>query len=1335
MYKIKLESDIELKNSATIVYQYDNLTDSNLSLESLIFGANTTVAEPCSICGQRLDKCIGHYAVVELPLPIVKTICHDHCITLLKCLCPACSKIILIDEDLEKIKKLDSDCRLKMVSEMVKKQLAKQNVEEFVCPHCNHRMSSVIDVLNPPNCEQFVDIFTLVNPATASREIISPVYVYEILQNFEQLDEIGFSESYHPKNFMTSYIPILPTKLRTKSIVDGTETTSCLTTYYMLIVKLISLLNSIKNDSTDKGIIYIDESKISVFMENYTNLYAYYLLITNSGSDKVNNALLSRLNKNFKSGYDSNSCLIKRFKGKNKSIFNKGMIGTIHDCACRIVLGAAEDLPSDEMGVPYSVANKLSIGYPVYKENLNFCKSLLVAMTNNKIYSNPYIPKVLGIFPLNTKKFQKFTIATGIGLANKLQEGDIICLSLCNNDFIVQSRHPVIREESLTSFMIKKENSSTLSLPLMVCPIKQADFDGDEIQGYLSFDHSLDVEALLLHSAESQLGSAGSGEFSFFYEGSHDTALGVSRLTRKENQNLNYHNHRSQNGKLINIYDEIEKLYPKDFNYSSNSMKIVNGKLDRNHNNNFKDKKYLKYFATRYGNKKALELMDLQASLGYEINRNYGASLGFEIKVFGGEKVKKEIEDLKNSAIEKSIELLKINGKPNSDSINCFEEIKPRIKQILLENAKGSNLESMEYTKNRAGEYQSMVAFPNHVLIDGSPVTNFLSEGTRTNFGGYKYSIDPRDYGFVDRGYTEDISAYSHFFIMMEELKGIFKRTTGVAEQGYMTKKMTIFFQRAFADYNGCVVDNEIHLGNQYGQCGFNSKTEVNLQLEDLELSNEEFNKKYEDKKLQELHKYLLDLRNKYKSLTIFKRQNIENGFLTALDFNQLFMENEVGKSDQKDVNKFIDEMYEIFVPKSLQNDKSRIIENFKHHEYFFRQKFSKYKINDKLKNLILECLRNVLIDAGDPIGSKSALSASAPMTQAMLSAIHATTGGGISVEAVRRPQGVVAFEQLIAGKIPKDTLFMTIMLMDDSKENTEKFASENETFYYNEIWAMHELHISKKIPKHLIDVYGRKILDTKLSPLYVIGIWNMIKISGFNIKTSDIINALMKNYQEIACILPVVINKSQIKVYIYFHENVSALRINKLIKKWSKNKESNIIHGKYLKNCFVVENVNNPGHYSIEANEAIPGSNIFDTVILLPEINPCKCLISHPEHMLRNYGIFESESRFFEQVVYSGINLSETRELSGRVWKLIANVMTADGFFVYANALSMLTGKFGDLMKQLRFERADLFLRDACIRDKKQYINEFTSASVFGEKPPIGDTVSKYMIYNCENK
>ena len=47
-------------------------------------------------------------------------------------------------------------------------------------------------------------------------------------------------------------------------------------------------------------------------------------------------------------------------------------------------------------------------------------------------------------------------------------------------------------------------------------------------------------------------------------------------------------------------------------------------------------------------------------------------------------------------------------------------------------------------------------------------------------------------------------------------------------------------------------------------------------------------------------------------------------------------------------------ENYKELIKSKYFIDKSRIIENFKHHEYFFRQKFSKYKINDKLKNLIL---------------------------------------------------------------------------------------------------------------------------------------------------------------------------------------------------------------------------------------------------------------------------------------------------------------------------------------------------------------------------------------------
>lgn len=1327
MYSIELISDKELLKKATCVYQLSDLTSTNHSLDSTLFGANSTKLKQCQVCGQRLDRCISHYAVIELPMPIVNVICHDECVALLNCLCPVCSHIILPEDQLSEVRKLNADVRFKTVCALVKKFQDKLIDSTFVCPYCSKECSSVIKPYT--KCETFTDIFCISNPKTNQFEVISPIYVMEVLQAFTQIEEVGWADSFHPKNFMTSYIPIIPTKLRTKSIVNGQETASCLTTYYKQIIEqVVPKLAIIKNVCMDKKTILIDKSKLSEFIEHYTKLYAYHLLISNSGSDAVKERLLNTLNKNFRLGYDSSSCLIKRFKGKSKSIFNKGIIGMVHDVACRIVLGAGEDVEMHKIGVPISVANKLSIGYPVYKENLKFMKSLIVNMCNNKIYGNPYIPKVLGVIPLYSGKFQKFSVSTGQAMANSLQEGDTICLSLCNGDFVMQSRHPVIREESLTSFQVKKEQTSTVGIPLHVCEIKQADFDGDEIQIYVCSDHVNDVESLLLHSVYSQLRSAGTGSFSFYYCGTHDDDLGVSRIG---DFTIDYHNH--QKCKPMNVLDEVEKYLPSDLNYKSSSLEIVNGKLNRS-KTNFKDKSFYKFYSSVFGESKCTELMDVLTHLGYEINRTYGASLGYEVRFLGKPEEWKRIQDLKEQAYLKATELIKVNGKPNYASVNCFEEIKPEIKKIIIEAAKGTNLERMRYTQAKSAEYQAMIVYPNHVKIEGEPVPCYLAEGTRTNFGGYKFSNDPVDYGFVKDGYVDDMSAYSHFFIVMDELKTIFTRTNSVAKQGYMTKKMAVLYERVFADYNGSVVDNDTHLANQYGQCGINSRSEIKLELEDMELPRKEFNSKYSDKKLCDLHDYLLKIRNGYKAITSFKKQMIQNSFVTAVDFNQIFTDKYKGKTAQKDIDDFIDEMYNVFVPEAIQHDKSKMMENFKHHEFYFRIMASKYKIDNELKEKLLILIRNMLISAGDPIGSKCALAASAPMTQAMLSAIHAAgSSGGISVDFVKRPQGLNAFEQLIGGTAPGDSLFMTIVLLDDSKEATEKFAHEQETFYYNEIWTTNEFHISKSIPKNLLTMYGKNLEKEKRSSMYVISTWNMIRISGFGIKVSDIINALMSNYPEIKFMLPYVINKSQIKVHIYFDESVSTQHVYKLLRKWTKEKDTNVIHGCYLKNCFVVENINNPGHYAIEANESIPGNGAFNAMSFHPLVNPCKCLISHPEYMLEYYGIFETETRLYEQFLYAGANLSDTRELSSRVWKLLCNVMTADGFMTYANALSMIHSSFGDLMKSLKFERAPLFLKNACQINKKRHINEYTSAAVFGDSAPMGDGVSKYILYPNE--
>lgn len=934
-------------------------------------------------------------------------------------------------------------------------------------------------------------------------------------------------------------------------------------------------------------------------------------------------------------------------------------------------------------------------------------------MTNNEIYTNIFIPKVIGVTRARIGRFQHFEQSMAQVLAAVIEPGDRIALSLFNYDFIIQNRHPSIREECLTTYQVRKDLTSTVGIPLQTCGPKQADFDGDEIQVYLCSGHETDFESLLLHSPYQQLKSASDGGLAFYYDSAHDDDLGVSRIS---NVDISYHNH--QYCQPTNVLSILEKLIPKDFNYHSSSLVIENGKISKD-KCNFKNKEFYKYFASVCGNNLCCHLIDTCAQVGYDINRCYGASLGFEIRFWCTEQQKKFIRDEKRKALMTAMEKIKVSGKPNYDSMNEFEKIKPGIKKILIESAANQNFAKMGYTGNRSNEYFAMVINPDHVNIDGGPVTAQLSEGSRTNFGGYKYSFDPRDYGYIEHGYVDDICAYEHFFIVMEELKSIYTRTTSVASQGYMTNRMTVLFERAFVDNNGCLVDGTTMLSNQYGICGLDSRLEVRLHLKDIDLPD--FDKKYSDKRLIQLQKELNEYRNRYRSINVFIKNDLADTFITGIDFTQLFTEK--GKNKQEDIDKFIDRMYTTFVPSALQKDVTKIQENFKSHEYFFRQLLTEYKLVDEDK--VIQYIENMLANAGDPVGVKSALACSAPLTQAALSAIHNANAGGANVDLVRRPDGMSAFEELLSGKKMKDFEIITIALQDDSEAASRAFALEQETFFYSDIWAMNELHASQKIPENLLKLYGENIQKEKRHPFYVITTWNMVRLSGYNIKTSDVINAVMENYPEIKFMLPYRINMTQVNVHIYFKDDTPTQRIYRILEEWKVRDRSNIIHGKYLVNCYVTEVVSNPGHYVIEANEASADSKAIKKLIYDPRVDPTRCRTTNPRRTVNLFGICEGEVRHYEQLVFTSQNLAATKSLACHNYMLLAAIQTADGNIVFCEATSMVKSKFGEPMKKIKFERAQMFIKDHLKRGDLETINEFTSADVFADLPRLGSTVS----------
>ena len=226
-----------------------------------------------------------------------------------------------------------------------------------------------------------------------------------------------------------------------------------------------------------------------------------------------------------------------------------------------------------------------------------------------------------------------------------------------------------------------------------------------------------------------------------------------------------------------------------------------------------------------------------------------------------------------------------------------------------------------------------------------------------------------------------------------------------------------------------------------------------------------------------------------------------------------------------------------------------------------------------------------------------------------------------------------------------------------------------------------------------------------------------------------------MNSYTEIKFILPFYLNKTQITANSYFKEDTQIQRIHQIVHEWTLENEANIVHGRYLRNCFITENVNDKGHYVIEANESVVGNQALQHLILDPLVDPARCRTSNPRDSLELFGIFEEEARHYEQLMFTATTLGSTKAVTGRTYSTISAVQTSAGELTFCDALSMSKTSDGELMKKLKFERADVFIKEALIRGDKDTVNEFTSANVFAQLPRLGSSVSEYMLYPIKSK
>jgi hypothetical protein len=370
------------------------------------------------------------------------------------------------------------------------------------------------------------------------------------------------------------------------------------------------------------------------------------------------------------------------------------------------------------------------------------------------------------------------------------------------------------------------------------------------------------------------------------------------------------------------------------------------------------------------------------------------------------------------------------------------------------------------------------------------------------------------------------------------------------------------------------------------------------------------------------------------------------------------------------------------------------------------------------------------MLDGGEPIGGKAAIACSEPLTQATLHAIHNAGGGGASVERIVRTSGCDRFEELLS--VPKtkgSSSVLTIKLYNDTKEACNDFVCEHETFLLNDLWKECYICVSQQLPEFLYKVHPNiDFSQVEVSEYHIVMTIDLSVVADFNISIIDIIHKLATKIGYISFISGYAVNTTLFQMYIFFQKAADYEKIHNVELRLTQPKPL-IIHGSYIKNCFIRENANNPGHFLIECND-IPETDAYNTIIKLPGVDPTGCKCNDMRECFDVLGVCETNARHYEELIYTAVNLSATSGVLSRHYKVLADAIYASGEAVYASRNSFKNDRKTDTIRYVQFETAKEMIKAALKYGDINTTADQFSAIIFNDLPASGCGASKVFAF-----
>jgi DNA-directed RNA polymerase subunit A' len=795
----------------------------------------------CKTCGCKLKECPGHFGYIELARPVVHIKFVSIILDLLRCTCRSCGNVLIPNDKINRAKdELDKVGKEQGVDEQIGK------VKDIIaslktitkCPHCKEKQLKI----------------KIEKPTTFLEDDkrLSPIEVRSRLERIkrEHLAIFGINTNVaQPEWMVLTVLPIPPVTMRPSITLEtGERSEDDLTHKLGDIVRINQRL--FEN---------INAGAPEIIIEDLWDLLQYH--VTTFFDNEVAQLPPAR----HRSGQPLKT-LTARIKSKEGRI-RHNLAGKRTNFSARTVISPDPMLDINEVGVPMSMAMKLTVPERVTEWNKDFLKSFISKGPKNYPGSN-YI-----IRPDGRRK--KITDETKEQLLEELQPGFIVERHLMDGDISIFNRQPSLHRMSMMCHRVRVLPGLTLRLNPAVCIPYNADFDGDEMNLHIPQTEEARAEAEVLMEVQTQLISP---RYGLSIIGcNQDTISGNYYLTkflvkvlRKEAVDLLSATgledfSKLPNKEFVSGKEIFSCLLPDDFNFKGyakhfkksipendpkqdpNSIiliedgKLVTGILDKN-NLGEGSGLLLRNLHKQYGAKRMVRLLGMINRLAIEVLLRYGftASISdIDLKPDVKERVDKILSDA-DSDVKKLIQQFEDGSLELLPGRNINETLELRI------------LERLNRARNETGEVVTQNADPEAstvIMIQSGARGNFLNlaqmaacVGQQALHGGRvsrgykgrtlscfkKGDLGVSARGYIKKGFRDGLEPFELFFMAMTGRDSLMDTALRTPKSGYLYRRLANALQDFKVEYDFTVRDagNKI-VQFRYGEDGIDvSKSE-----------------------------------------------------------------------------------------------------------------------------------------------------------------------------------------------------------------------------------------------------------------------------------------------------------------------------------------------------------------------------------------------------------------------------------------------------------------------------------------------------------------------------